>query len=383
MIISNLSTLRIFFQPSYSPSEDPAKLNIHCKPIGLLTKCLIELLVDSYLEAPGALYKSLVQVFDLAGSHRVTPCLSFDFQVAEKTVALTCRRIWKVKDDDFNLSMKLIVTKHLRLDDALAKIRSVHFFISSVTGITSNAIQSSATKAGKCKRKGENEDEGISQQKFQSIDNDNNKVLFDHGVTYFIVYTPSNLCNQDTIFELFHKNEMEATVDKIRTHCIKVYDDENKSMRQQLLKKLELVVNNHKCPAIVKILRESNKFCFHRSLAETDYDENELFLTKLPEYGENDLSDKPCHIFVVNTGQFLSKLQSVCNELNNDGLQIHLKGNLEGSNDDPVSVYFEPTSGVFRGIEKLANSMKALGHALYKGDLYARITIHLCLHDGH
>ena len=129
-------------------------------------------------------------------------------------------------------------------------------------------------------------------------------------------------------------------------------------------------MKDHKCSAIVKMLKESNKFCFHRSLAETDYDENKLFLTKLPEYGKNDLSDKPCHMFVVNAGQFLSKLQSVCNELNNDGLQIHLKGNLEGSNDDPVSVSFEPTSGVLSGIEKLANSMKVLGHALYKGDLY-------------
>ena len=118
------------------------------------------------------------------------------------------------------------------------------------------------------------------------------------------------------------------------------------------------------------MLKESNKFCFYRSLAETDYDENKLFLTKLPELGKNDLSNKRCHIFVVNAGQFLSKLQSVCNELNNDGLQIHLKGNLEGSNNDPVSVSFEPTSGVLSDIEKLANSIKASGHVLCKGDLY-------------
>ena len=34
------------FQPSYSPLEDPAKLNIHCKRIGLPTNCSIELLVE-------------------------------------------------------------------------------------------------------------------------------------------------------------------------------------------------------------------------------------------------------------------------------------------------------------------------------------------------
>ena len=295
-------------------------------------------------------------MFDLAGSHRVMPCLSFDFQFAEKTAALSCRCIWRVKDDDFDLSIKLIAAKRLRLDDELAKIRGVQFFISSLTGITSSAIESSSKKAGKLKRKGQNED--ISQQQSQSIENDNSKVLFDHGVAYFIAYTPSNSCNEDTISELFHKNEMEATVHKIRIRFIKVYDDENESMREQLLKELELVVNNQKCPAIVKMLKESNKFCFHRCLAETEYDENELFPTKLPKYGKNNLSDKPCHIFVVNAGQFLSKVQSVCNELNNDRLQIHLKGNLEGSNDDPVSVSFEPT-GVLSGIGKLANSMKA------------------------
>ena len=121
-------------------------------------------------------------------------------------------------------------------------------------------------------------------------------------------------------------------------------------MREQLLKELELVVKESQMSCNCENVKESNKFCFHRSLAETDYDENELFLTKLPEYGKNDLSDKSCHLFVVNAGQFLSKLQSVCNELNNDGLQIHLKGNLEGSNDDPVSVSFEPTSGVLRNL---------------------------------
>ena len=62
---------------------------------------------------------------------------------------------------------------------------------------------------------GQNED--ISQQQSLLIQNDNSKVLFDHGVAYFITYTPSNSCNQDRIFELFHKNEMKATVHKIRT----------------------------------------------------------------------------------------------------------------------------------------------------------------------
>ena len=61
-------------------------------------------------------------MFDLAGSHIVTPCLSFNFQVAEKTATISYRCIWRVKDDDFDLSIKLIAAKRIRLDDELAKI---------------------------------------------------------------------------------------------------------------------------------------------------------------------------------------------------------------------------------------------------------------------
>ena len=52
-------------------------------------------------------------------------------------------------------------------------------------------------------------------------------------------------------------------------------------------------MKDHKCPAIVKMLRESNKFCFHRSLAETDYDENELFLTFFFFQTQRDQPDGP------------------------------------------------------------------------------------------
>ena len=68
--------------------------------------------------------------------------MSVDFQVAEKTAALSCICICRVKDDDFDLSIKLIVAKRLRLDDELSKIRGVHFFVSSLTGITSNTTES-------------------------------------------------------------------------------------------------------------------------------------------------------------------------------------------------------------------------------------------------
>ena len=67
-------------------------------------------------------------------------CLSI-FKLQKKTASLSCRCIWRVKDDDFDLSIKLIAAKRLRLDDELARIRGVHFFVSSLTGIMSNSIE--------------------------------------------------------------------------------------------------------------------------------------------------------------------------------------------------------------------------------------------------
>ena len=56
------------FQPSYSPSEDPAKLNIHWKPIGLPTKCSIELLV----------YKIKMHIFPDTQRYKI--CILFLYQ---------------------------------------------------------------------------------------------------------------------------------------------------------------------------------------------------------------------------------------------------------------------------------------------------------------
>ena len=57
-----------------------------------------------------------------------------------------------MKNDDFDLSVKLIAAKRLRLNDALAKIRGVHFFISSVNVITSSAREKMKMKTFPNKR---------------------------------------------------------------------------------------------------------------------------------------------------------------------------------------------------------------------------------------
>ena len=60
------------FQPSYSPLEDPAKLNVHCKPIGLPTKCSIELLV---------LWKSLIYSETIKSRHKPSQILYGEYEL--------------------------------------------------------------------------------------------------------------------------------------------------------------------------------------------------------------------------------------------------------------------------------------------------------------
>ena len=42
-------------------------------------------------------------------------------------------------------------------------------------------------------------------------------VLFNPGVAYFISYTPSDECNDMTIFDMFQKHEVQSEVKLIQT----------------------------------------------------------------------------------------------------------------------------------------------------------------------
>ena len=71
------------FQLSYSPLQDSAKRNIHCKPIGLPTQCSIELLVSKQFVTN--LAKCLINtsiVFDISSDIKV------DFFITTSNVAI-------------------------------------------------------------------------------------------------------------------------------------------------------------------------------------------------------------------------------------------------------------------------------------------------------
>ena len=62
------------------------------------------------------------------------------------------------------MALNLISSKRIKLDEALARLESVHFFFSSITGITLNATEkiSKQKKKGKKRKSSEVDDENVA-----------------------------------------------------------------------------------------------------------------------------------------------------------------------------------------------------------------------------
>ena len=88
------------------------------------------------------------------------------------------------------MALNLISSKIIKLDEALASLEGVHFFFSSITGITLNATEkiSKQKKKGKNRKSSEVDNENIADDTEEEEQFD---ITFDPGVAYFISYTPN------------------------------------------------------------------------------------------------------------------------------------------------------------------------------------------------
>ena len=118
-------------------------------------------------------------------------------QVANKTVVVSGRCIQTVRQKDNDLALNLISSKRIKLDEALASLEGVHFFFSSITGITLNATEKipKQKKKGKKRKSSEVDDENIGDDT-AAEEEEQSDTTFDPGVAYFISYTPNEFCNE-------------------------------------------------------------------------------------------------------------------------------------------------------------------------------------------
>lgn len=108
---------------------------------------------------------------------------------------LSCRAIWSSNDEN---KINLIVNTRYQLDNLIASLPGVDFFISCITGTTTN------TK---------------------------NKESVRPGVAYFIAYQWNSQTNETSIFKCLHDSGLEATVNTLKTRSSK---DEKQSLLQCL-----------------------------------------------------------------------------------------------------------------------------------------------------
>ena len=127
-------------------------------------------------------------------------------KVHEKSSALSCRAIWSVNEAD--TAQKLIVNTRSVLDEVISGISGIQFFISSVTGTTTNTNKTTSVRP---------------------------------GIAYFIVFRRNSEANESAIFKYLHDSGMEATVTEIRSKNSK---DGNYSVLQGLKQvvKVNLVI---------------------------------------------------------------------------------------------------------------------------------------------
>ena len=113
----------------------------------------------------------------------VNPSLSYQIRPSYK--ALVCRATWRVREEDVELATLQIASKRLKLDDVIKSMKSVHFFFSCITAVSTNEKRSST---------GQSKNEAYP------------------AIAYFIVYTPSEECNQDTFFARLHNEDLEPNI---------------------------------------------------------------------------------------------------------------------------------------------------------------------------
>ena len=128
-----------------------------------------------------------------------TAIFTFRLKVSEKSAAISCRAA--CSKNDHNEAQLIFKTRYL-LEEKIGQISGIQFFISCVTGTTTNTKTSSNTARP--------------------------------GIAYFIVFRKNSKANETVLFSCLHDTGMDASVTRISSNK-KSLDDEcamNQGLKQ-------------------------------------------------------------------------------------------------------------------------------------------------------
>ena len=166
----------------------------------------------------------------------------------EKHKAISCRATSRVCKEDIELARMQIASKRLLLDDAISAIPGVYFFFSCISSVSSN----SKTK--------------IADVETASSGNGNEVYPC---ISYFIVYTPNENCDDNTFFGALHNRDVEPFIQPIGVRSKAGSSDMETAARQ-----LFQTVKDHNNPTIKDMLHTSDIYCYENA-CDDDTDEND------------------------------------------------------------------------------------------------------------
>ncbi|CAB4044095.1 Hypothetical predicted protein, partial [Paramuricea clavata] len=223
------------------------------------------------------------------------------------------RAAWRVRDRALDLARNSISGKRITLDELLHNIPGVRFFVSAIT-----AVQATSER-----------DRGL---------------IFP-AVSFFIVYSPSDDCSEEIIFDVLNNEDPEADVVRIRPR----QPGDGDSLAHVLFN----VVKNHNNEFVNEMVRLSNDYGIQRQLNDPDR----------PPIPPPHFPRTSTRIVVVDA-EFGPAIHAARQNLEADGFQCEVHGIVEIPPAEPQ--LDNATSDLTETIRTFERFIKQMGYALYK-----------------
>ena len=237
------------------------------------------------------------------------------------------------------LARNQIASKRLLLDDAITAITSVYFFFSCISSVCSNAKTHNSEG-------GDTPSTVTEEEVYPSI-------------SYFIVYTPNDDCDENTFFSALHNQDVEPCIQPIR-----VRSKTGSSNMETAARQLFQTVKEHDNASITKMLYNSNVYCYENVSDTDDDDEDEHEDAFTPIH----FPTLPCVFRVVHDEGYSDAIESAIERLQSDGLVVETA--LCGSQRNEVPSLSQ-SNDVTRTIRQIERVMEICKHALYRSAIYA------------
>ena len=206
----------------------------------------------------------------------------------QKCRLLICRANWSGDNASTIEARNLISSLRMNIDEKLIATQGVQFFLSCITGTTSNK---------------EKEKRSVSP-----------------GIAYYIAFSPTGACQETTLYNLIHDNGFDPQMKVFK--CSTDNADE-------VVQELGRCVKDHSDKCVTDIGEGSNRFCLSRALVgeSSTQDANEVlqeisFEAMKHVYRGSNLCPVPCRLVCVNNQSFGTQLEEAYRNLNSEGFRV-------------------------------------------------------------